>query len=178
MERVVITGMGTVNPLGLTVEESWRNVVNGISGVGPITLFDDSPLNVHIAAEVKGFVPENYMDPKEVRRRDRVEQLGVAAANAALKNSGLEIPEAQAGRVGVLVSSAIGGLKSLQDAVITNHTEGPRRVSPFLIPMLMANGTSGMIAIDHQIKGPCFSVASACASGSDGIGTALDRKST
>ncbi len=173
MERIVITGMGTVNPLGLTVEESWKNVVNGVSGVGPITLFDASPLQVHIAAEVKNFDPGNYMDVKEARRRDRFEQLGAAAANDALASSGLEVTEANAGRIGVLVSSAIGGLKSLQDAVITNFTEGPRRVSPFLIPMLMPNGASGMIAIDHQIKGPCFSVASACASGADGIGTAF-----
>jgi 3-oxoacyl-[acyl-carrier-protein] synthase II len=173
MERVVITGMGTVNPLGLTVEESWRNAVNGVSGVGPITLFDSSALNVHFAAEVKGFEPGRYMDPKEARRRDRFEQLGVAAAKDALASSGLEITEANSGRTGVLVSSAIGGIKSLQDAVITNYTEGPRRVSPFLIPMLMPNGAAGMIAIDHQIKGPCFSVASACASGADGIGTAV-----
>jgi 3-oxoacyl-[acyl-carrier-protein] synthase II len=173
MERVVITGMGTVNPLGLTVEESWRNAINGVSGVGPITLFDPSPLNVHFAAEVKGFEPGHHMDPKEARRRDRFEQLGAAAAKQALESSGLEINEANAGRIGVLVSSAIGGIKSLQDAVITNYTEGPRRVSPFLIPMLMPNGAAGMIAIDHQIKGPCFSVASACASGADGIGTAL-----
>ena len=173
MERVVITGMGTVNPLGLTVEESWRNVINGVSGVGPITLFDPSELNVHFAAEVKGFQPDRYMDAKEARRRDRFEQLGTAAANDAVTSSGLEITEANASRIGVLVSSAIGGIKSLQDAVITNHTEGPRRVSPFLIPMLMPNGAAGMIAIDHQIKGPCFSVASACASGADGIGTAM-----
>lgn len=173
MERVVVTGMGTVNPLGLTVEESWKNAVNGVSGVGPITLFDSSPLNVHFAAEVKGFEPDRYMDPKEARRRDRFEQLGVAAAKQALESSGLEITDTNTGRIGVLVSSAIGGLKSLQDAVITNHTEGPRRVSPFLIPMLMPNGAAGMIAIDFQIKGPCFSVASACASGADGIGTAL-----
>ena len=173
MERVVITGMGTVNPLGLTVEESWKNVIEGISGVGPITLFDPSALNVHFAAEVKGFEPDHYMDPKEARRRDRFEQMGSAAAKDAVASSGLEITEANAGRIGVLVSSALGGIKSLQDAVITNYTEGPRRVSPFLIPMLMPNGAAGMIAIDHQIKGPCFSVASACASGSDGIGTAM-----
>lgn len=173
MDRVVITGMGTVNPLGLTVEESWRNAVNGVSGVGPITLFDPSPLNVHFAAEVKNFEPERYMDAKEARRRDRFEQLGVAAAKDALASSGLEITEANSGRIGVLVSSAIGGLKSLSDAVIINYTEGPRRVSPFLIPMLMPNGAAGMVAIDNQIKGPCFSVASACASGSDGIGTAF-----
>lgn len=173
MERVVITGMGTVNPLGLTVQESWSNVISGISGVGPITLFDASSLGVHFAAEVKNFEPEKYMDAKEVRRRDRFEQLGAAAAQEAIRHSGLEVTEANAGRIGVLVSSAIGGIKSLQDAVLTNHAEGPRRVSPFLIPMLMPNGAAGMIAIDHQIKGPCFSVASACASGSDGIGTAF-----
>jgi len=173
MERVVITGMGTVNPLGLTVEESWKNAIEGVAGTGPITLFDSAPLNVHFAAEVKGFEPDKYMDPKEARRRDRFEQLGAAAAKMAIESSGLEITEANSGRIGVLVSSAIGGIKSLSDAVITNFTEGPRRVSPFLIPMLMPNGASGMIAIDHQIKGPCFSVASACASGIDGIGTAL-----
>jgi beta-ketoacyl-acyl-carrier-protein synthase II len=172
MERVVITGMGTVNPLGLTAEESWKNAINGVSGVGPITLFDSAPLNVHFAAEVKNFAAEQYMDAKEARRRDRFEQLGAAAAKMALEDSGLEITESNTGRIGVLVSSAIGGIKSLQDAVITNYTEGPRRVSPFLIPMLMPNGAAGMIAIDLQIKGPCFSVASACASGADGIGTA------
>lgn len=173
MEKIVITGMGTVNPLGLTVEESWKNVVNGVSGVGPITLFEPVLLNVHFAAEVKNFEPDKFMDAKEARRRDRFEQLGVAAAKDAIASSGLEITDANSGRIGVLVSSAIGGIKSLSDAVITNHTEGPRRVSPFLIPMLMPNGAAGMIAIDHQIKGPCFSVASACASGADGIGTAF-----
>jgi 3-oxoacyl-[acyl-carrier-protein] synthase II len=173
MERVVITGMGTVNPLGVTVEESWQNAINGISGVAPITLFDPSPLNVHFAAEVKNFAPEKYMDAKEARRRDRFEQLGVAAAKDAIASSGLEVTDSNSGRIGVLVSSAIGGIKSLSEAVIINYTEGPRRVSPFLIPMLMPNGAAGMIAIDHQIKGPCFSVASACASGSDGIGTAF-----
>jgi len=173
MEKIVITGMGTVNPLGVTVEESWKNVVNGVSGVGPITLFDPGLLNVHFAAEVKNFAPENYMDAKEARRRDRFEQLGTAATNDAISSSGIEITEENSGRIGVLVSSAIGGIKSLSDAVLTNHLEGPRRVSPFLIPMLMPNGAAGMIAIDHQIKGPCFSVASACASGADGIGTAF-----
>lgn len=173
MEKIVITGMGTVNPLGLSVEESWQNAINGVSGVGRITHFDPSTLNVHIAAEVKNFIPENYMDAKEARRRDRFEQLAIAAAKDAIASSGLEITEENSGRIGVLVSSAIGGIKSLSDAVITNYTEGPRRVSPFLIPMLMPNGAAGMIAIDFQIKGPCFSVASACASGADGIGTAF-----
>lgn len=174
-ERIVITGMGTVNPLGLNVDETWRNAVAGISGVAPITLFDShaANLNVHIAAEVKNFKPENFMDAKEARRRDRFEQFAVASARQALEQSGLQITAANAGRIGVIISSAIGGLQSLQDAVLTNHLEGPRRVTPFLIPMLMANGGAGMTAIEFGVKGPCFSVASACASGSDGIGAAL-----
>ncbi|MCX6082361.1 MAG: beta-ketoacyl-ACP synthase II [Chloroflexi bacterium] len=172
MEKIVITGMGTVNPLGLNVPESWKSVTNGISGVGPITLFDSTGWNVRIACELKGFDPANYMDAKEARRRDRFEQMGVAASKEALAQSGLEITDANRARVGVIVSSAIGGMKSLQDAVITMKDEGPRRVSPFLIPMLMPNGASGLIAIDNGIQGPCFSVVSACASGADGIGMA------
>ncbi len=173
MERIVITGMGTVNPLGLNVEETWRNAVNGVSGVAPITLFDASNLQVRIACEVKNFNPEKHMDAKEARRRDRFEQLATAAAAEALASAGLEVTEANAGRIGVIVSSAIGGLKAIAEAVIINEKEGPRRVSPFLIPMLMANGAAGLIAIDHGIKGPCLSVASACASGADGIGVAF-----
>lgn len=172
-DRIVVTGMGTVNPLGLSVKESWENAVAGRSGVGPITLFDSSPLQVHIAAEVKDFKPEDFMDGKEARRRDRFEQLAIAAARQALEQSGFEIHERNAGRIGVIISSAIGGLQSLQDATLTNYKEGPRRVSPFLIPMLMPNGGAGMAAIEFGIKGPCFSVASACASGADGIGMAL-----
>jgi beta-ketoacyl-acyl-carrier-protein synthase II len=172
-EKIVITGMGTVNPLGLNVKETWINIVNGVSGVAPITLFDPSSLQVHIAAEVKNFKPEDFMDAKEARRRDRFEQFAIAAAREALTHSGLQVTEKNAPRIGVIISSAIGGLHSLQEAILTNHTEGPRRVSPFLIPMLMANGGAGMTAIEFGIKGPCFSVASACASGSDGIGTAL-----
>ncbi len=172
MDKIVITGLGTVNPLGLNVEESWKNVVNGVSGVGPITQFDCTGWNVRIAAEVKGFDPANYMDAKEARRRDRFEQLGVAAAKQALAHSGLEINESNRSRIGVVVSSAIGGMKSLQEAIFTLKEDGPRRVSPFLIPMLMPNGASGLIAIDNGIQGPCFSVVSACASGADGIGMA------
>ncbi|MGE5072062.1 MAG: beta-ketoacyl-ACP synthase II [Anaerolineae bacterium] len=173
MERIVITGMGTVNPLGLTVAETWRNITEGVSGVGPLTLFDHSSLGVHIACEVKNFSPENYMEAREARRRDRFEQFASAAAQEAIKDSGLDVAQEDPARIGIIVSSAIGGLKSIADAVLTNDKEGPRRVSPFLIPMLMANGAAGLIAIDNGIKGPSFSVASACASGADGIGMAL-----
>ena len=173
MERIVITGMGTVNPLGLNVQDSWKNVTEGVSGVGPITQFDHSNQQVHIAAEVKGFDPTRLLETRETRRRDRFELLASAAASEAVASSGIQITEANAPRIGVVVSSAIGGLRSLEDAVLTVNRDGPRRVSPFMIPMLMANGASGLIAIDHGIKGPCFSVASACASGADGIGMAL-----
>jgi len=173
MERIVITGMGTVNPVGLNVGETWRNITAGVSGVGPITQFDPSNLQVHIAAEVKGFDATQVLPERETRRRDRFEQLASAAAAEAIADSGIEISESDAPRIGVIVSSAIGGLRSIADAVHTVEHDGPRRVSPFMIPMLMSNGASGLIAIDHGIKGPCFSVASACASGADGIGVAL-----
>ena len=173
MERVVITGMGTVNPIGFTVAETWKNVTAGVSGVGPITLFDASSLLVHIAAEVKGFDPVKYMDAKEARRRDRFEQLTAVAANEAIQSSGLTVTEENAGRIGVVISSAIGGLTTLQEAVLIANTDNPRRVNPFTIPMLMSNGGAGLVAIDYGIKGPCLSVASACASGADGIGIAM-----
>jgi beta-ketoacyl-acyl-carrier-protein synthase II len=172
MERIVITGMGTVNALGISVAESWQNAVNGVSGVGPITQFDTSEYLVKIACEARNFVPENYMDAKEARRRDRFEQMAVAAVKEAMTQSELTVTEANAGRIGVVISAAIGGLKSLEEAIFTVRDSSPRRVSPFLIPMLMPNGASGLTAIDYGIKGPCISVASACASGADGIGMA------
>ena len=172
MEKIVITGMGTVNPIGLNVEESWQNVINGVSGVGLVTRFDTSQWLAKIACEVKDFDPKQYMPAKEARRRDRFEQFATVAAQEALQQSGLEITEENSGRIGVLVSSAMGGLKSLQDAILKLRDEGARRISPFLIPMLMPNGAAGLIGIDHGIKGPAMSVASACASGIDGIGLA------
>lgn len=171
-ERVVITGMGAVCPLGLSVSESWQNAVNGVSGVGPITLFDTTDFLVKIACEVKNFRPENYLPVKEARRRDRFEQFASVAAQEAIHQSGLEFTESNAGRIGAILSSAIGGLTSLQETMYTVKDDGPRRISPFAIPMLMSNGAAGMLAIDYGIKGPSFSVASACASGSDGIGMA------
>src|SRR5258708_8424476 len=173
MERIVITGMGTANPLGLNVEETWKNVTAGVSGVGPITLFDHSKLGVHIACEVKNFEADKYMDAKEARRRDRFEQLATAAALEAIADARLEVTEETSPRIGIIVSSAIGGLKSIGEAVLVNENEGHRRVSPFLIPMLMSNGASGLIAVDSGIRGQCFSVASDGASGAGGIGMAL-----
>ena len=144
MERIVITGTGTVNPIGLSVNETWQNVTHAVSGVGPITQFDTSEYLVKIACEVKNFKGENYMDAKEVRRRDRYEQFAAAAVKEAMEQSGLQVTEANAGRIGVVISAAIGGLQSLEEAIFTVHDSSPRRVSPFLIPMLMPNGASGL----------------------------------
>jgi beta-ketoacyl-acyl-carrier-protein synthase II len=171
-QRVVITGMGTLNPVGHTVKETWTNIVNGVSGVAPIKNFDAGDFLVKIACEVKNFDPAQYMDVKEARRRDRHQQLASAASKEALATSGLQITAENAERVAVIVSSAIGGLKAVEDAVRVMLETGQRRISPFTIPMLMPNGAGGLIAIDTGAKGPNFSVASACASGADGIGAA------
>lgn len=172
VERVVVTGLGAISPLGLSATESWQNAWAGVSGVGPITMFDASDFLVQIACEVKNFQAEAWMPAREARRRDRFEQFASAAARQAIEQAGLEVPETRADRVGVIVSSAIGGLISLQENILAMHEDGPRRISPFLIPMMMANGAAGLIAIDYGFHGPCFSVASACASGADGIGIA------
>jgi beta-ketoacyl-acyl-carrier-protein synthase II len=171
-EKIVITGMGTVNPLGLSVKESWENALNGVSGVGPITLFDSSRVGVHIASEVKNFKPEDYMEPKEARRRDRYQQIASAAAKEAITQAGLSVDEEARGRIGVVMSSAVGGIGTMADMFFTLHNHGPRRLSPFSIPMLMSNGAAGLISIDYGFRGPSLSVASACASGIDAIGTA------
>jgi len=171
-ERVVITGMGAISPLGLSVNETWQNLVTGVSGVGPITAFDASEYQVQFACEVKGFQPEEYMPARDARRRDRTEQMGAAVARQAILQAGLEVSEENAGRMGVVFSSAIGGISSLQEAITTLNEEGPRRVSPFAIPMLMPNGAAGIISIDNGLCGPSLSVGSACASGADGIGMA------
>jgi len=171
-ERVVVTGMGAMSPLGLSAKESWQNAVAGVSGLGPITLFDTSEYLIKVACEVKGFDPKNYMHAREARRQDRFEQMAIAVAREAIEDAGLEVTEDNAGRIGVIVSSAIGGIESLQNGVLVMERSGPRKVSPFLIPMLMPNGGAGLIGIESGCQGPAFSVASACASGADGIGVA------
>jgi 3-oxoacyl-[acyl-carrier-protein] synthase II len=173
MHRVVITGIGAVSPLGLTAEQSWQSAISGKSGLGPITLFDVSNFPVQIAAELKNFNPEQYLDRKDARRMDRFEQMAAVASDEALKHSGLEITDANSHRIGVIISSAVGGLTSMVDQILTVENEGARKLSPFAIPRIMGNGASGMVSIAQGIRGPAFSVASACASASDGIGTAL-----
>ncbi|HLF89959.1 MAG TPA: beta-ketoacyl synthase N-terminal-like domain-containing protein, partial [Anaerolineales bacterium] len=171
-DKVVITGLGTINALGHNVKDTWQNIKNGVSGIGPITLFDTTDYLVKYACEVKNFNPDDYMPFKEARRRDRFEQLAFVAAREALTHSGLQITEENAGRVGIIISAAIGGFETIQDAAFTIKESGPRKLSPYIIPKVMPNGAAGMIGIETGAKGPSFSVASACASGADGIGTA------
>jgi 3-oxoacyl-[acyl-carrier-protein] synthase II len=171
-EKIVITGMGAITALGHSVGETWENIVNGVSGVGRITLFDSNDFLVHIACEVKDFRPEEMMNPREARRRDRFQQFSMVAAQEAIQQAGLLESKFNPDRVAVILSSAIGGLQTLSDAFQTLIDDGPRRLSPFVIPMLMSNGAAGLVAIDYGFLGPSFSVVSACASGADGIGTA------
>lgn len=170
--KVVVTGLGAISPIGLSAEKTWQNVTQGVSGVAPISLFDAQDFLVRIACEVKSFQPENYMPAKEVRRRDRYQQFATAAASEAIQQAGFIVDTLQPERIGVVFSSAIGGLNVLQEMIPLVDREGPRKVSPFAIPMLMPNGAAGLIAIDHGFTGPSLSVASACASGADGIGMA------
>lgn len=172
MHRVVITGFGAISPIGLTAEESWKAALKGQSGVGPLTLEHFPEFPVKFAAQIKGFDPHTVMDRKDVRRNDRFEWIAHAAAQEALKNSGLEITEDNRHRIGVIVSSAIGGIFSIEEQVNILYNDGPRRVHPFGIPKIMSNGASGTLSIRYGLGGPSFSVASACASGQDGIGTA------
>ena len=173
MERVVVTGMGTVNSVGQSVKETWQNILKGVSGVGPITLFDSSQLLVKIACEVKNFNPENYLPRNEARRRDRFEMFATAAIQEATRQSGLTVTEENAWRIGVIYSSAVGGLISIFDGFRLLINEGPRRVSPFLIPMYITNGPAAMTSLDYGLKGPCQSIVTACASGTDAIGMAM-----
>jgi 3-oxoacyl-[acyl-carrier-protein] synthase II len=171
MERVVITGTGTVNPLGLDPETTWKQAMAGVSAVAEIQQFDASRLPVKLACEVKGFDPADYMDVRSARRMDRFQQFAVAAAHEAVTQSGLDV-RAHADRVGVVISSTIGGMITIQDAAFQLMSEGPRKLSPFTIPMLMPNGAAGLVGIEFGAHGPSFSLASACASGADGVGSA------
>jgi len=172
MRRVVVTGMGAVSPVGYNAEATWQAIRNGQSGLGPITIFDSSNLPVHVAAEVKDFDPEAHFDKREVRRMDRFQWFGLMASSEAIDQAGLESSSIDRSRVGVIVSSASGGFISFREEIENTLENGPRRLSPFTIPKVMSNGASGLVSIKYGFQGPAFSVASACASGSDGIGTA------
>jgi 3-oxoacyl-[acyl-carrier-protein] synthase II len=167
--RVVVTGMGMVTPLGLDVASNWDALTHGRTGIGRITRFDPAPYETQIAGEVKGFEPTQYMDRKEIRRTDRFTHYGVAAASQALKDADLEtFPDHE--RVGTAIATGVGGLETLVKEVVLMEERGPSRLSPFLVPMLMANAASAQVSMQFGLKGPSLTHVSACASSSHAIG--------
>lgn len=171
-KRVVITGLGTINPLGHDVTESWSNLLDGVAGVGPLTRFDPSDLNIKVACEVKDFDPVELLGSKDARRRDRFEQFAYLAAQEAIAQSGLELTPENAERTGAIISSSGGGLGTVEASMLTLMDKGPRAINPFTTPMYMSSGAAGLTSIDFGLRGPAFSVESACASASDGLGVA------
>jgi 3-oxoacyl-[acyl-carrier-protein] synthase II len=169
--RVVITGMGVVTPLGNDLETFWSNLKNGVSGIRAIESFDTSKYDCRIAGEVRDFEPKNFFkNPKDVRRTDRFAQLAMAAAKSAMSDSGIEMANENPDRFGVLVSSGIGGLKTLEDQHFVLLTKGPQRVSAFTIPMLISNMASGLISMEFGMRGPNMCIVTACATSNNAIG--------
>ena len=170
--RVVITGLGAITPLGNDVETFWSNLKNGVSGIGKIEAFDTSAYDCKIGGEVRGFDPKAFFkNPKDVRRTDRFAQLALAAAKMALDDSGIDVENLRRrDRFGVIVSSGIGGLKTLQDQLTILLTKGPSRTSPFTIPMLISNMASGLISMEYDLRGPNMCIVTACATSNNAIG--------
>jgi len=170
--RVVVTGLGMLSPLAQSVDETWRRVLSGESGIGEITLFDCSNYSTRFAGQVDNFDPQEYIDKKEAKKMDRFIQLGIAAGKQALADSGLNISAANAHRVGVAIGSGIGGLEQIEQ----NHTKllnsGPKRVSPFFVPSTITNMISGFLSIMEGLKGPNLNVVTACTTGVHNLGIA------
>ncbi|MBI3621803.1 MAG: beta-ketoacyl-ACP synthase II [Nitrospirae bacterium] len=172
MNRVVITGLGAITPLGIGVEPTWAALCAGRSGVGPITRFDASAFPVRIAAELRGFNPADYIEAKEIKKMDTFIHYAVAAAAMAVEDAKLPVPSPQPERVGVYVGSGIGGLGAIEHWHVVLKTKGPQRITPFFIPMTIINLASGQIAIRVNAKGPNSCAVTACATGNHCIGDA------
>ena len=173
IKRVVVTGLGSITPIGNNITEYWQGLLSGRSGIGPITGFDASRHASRIAGEVKGFDPHEYMQRKEAKRMDRFSQFAIAASKQAIADSQLEINDLNADQVGVLIGSGIGGLKVLEEQQEIYLTKGPSRCSPFMIPTMIANMAAGLVAIHLGAKGPNCCTVTACAAGSNAIGDAF-----
>ena len=170
--RVVVTGMGIVSPVGLTLEENWSNITAGVSGIEQISLFDSTGYPCQVAGQVKGFDPSNYMPPKDARKMDRFIQLGMAASLDAFKDSGLEVTEENAERIGAHIGSGIGGISSIEKATTTLQERGFRKVSPFFVPSSIINMISGNLSISLGLRGPNLSMVTACTTATHAIGDA------
>ncbi len=173
-KRVVVTGMGTISPLGLDVPTSWQNLVAGRSGIAPITLFDTTEMDVRIAGEAHGFEATDYMSAKDARRTDRFTQFAIAALAEAWAQSGLAIDDHNAADVGVIIGSGVGGIWTYSREFAVLHEKGPRRVSPFLVPMITVDVPAVQIALRTGAAGPNMAVTSACATGADAIGQSYE----
>jgi 3-oxoacyl-[acyl-carrier-protein] synthase II len=173
-QRVVVTGIGAVSPLGLDVPSLWQGIVEARSGIGPITLFDPAGLDTTFAGEVKGFDAANYMDRKEVRRLDRFIHLAVAATREALKSSELAITPDNRDEIGVFIGSGIGGITTLADQIEVLRSRGPGRVSPFLVPAMITNMAAGIVSMLVGARGPNLCTTSACATAAHAIGEAAE----
>lgn len=169
--RVVVTGLGAITPLGNDVATTWANCRSGKNGIGKTTLVETGDLAAQIAAEVKGFDPELVFGKKETRRSSRCIQLALVAAREAVADSGLDVA-AEGDKIGVLIGSGVGGIEVLERAVLALDHDGPRRISPFTVPAMIADMPSGMVSIEFGAKGPNFAVVSACSSGAHAIGEA------
>jgi len=172
-KRVVVTGVGMITPLGVGVQESWDGLLAGRSGIRKITHFDASNFPTQIAGEVEGFSAEDYIESKEIKKMDRFIHLAVAAASISLADSGLKITDENAERVGVTVGSGMGGLHAIEHYHSVLLEKGPKRITPFFIPMLIVNLAAGQVSIRAGAKGPNSAVATACATGSHSIGDAF-----
>lgn len=172
--RVVITGVGLITPLGIGKDESWAGVCAGRSGIGEITRFNTTEFTTKIAGEVKNFNPEDFLPKKDAKRTELFIAYAVAAARMALEDSGLKITNDNANRVGVLTGCGLGGLSMIEMTANIVETKGPKRVSPFFIPMLIGNMAPGMISIHLGAKGPNSAVATACAAGAHAVGDAFE----
>ena len=168
--RVVVTGLGVISPVGNTVSEAWDNLIAGKSGIGPITRFDASNFASRIAGEVKGFDVAEYLSAKEARRMDVFIHYGMAAGIQAIRDSGIEVTEANADRIGVNIGSGIGGLPMIEETHDDFLGGGPRKISPFFIPGTIINMISGNLSIMFGMKGPNLAVVTACTTGLHAIG--------
>ena len=173
MRRVVITGMGTINPVGHDLEETWTGIQNGVCGIDFIKQIDTSQYKVKIAAEVKDYEADKYLDRKEARRMDRYTQFAMIAFREAFKDAGISIENEDPYRCGTIISSGIGGLKTIENEYIKGQSRGFEKISPYFIPMSIANMAAGEIAIEAGFKGVCESIVTACASGSNAVGEAF-----
>jgi len=170
----VVTGIGTLCPLGLDTSTTWEGITAGKSGIDRITLFDPEPLTTKFAGEVKGFEPTDYINRKDARHMDRFAQLAVAASRQATEHAGLKIDSSNQENIGIIIGSGIGGLTTLSEQVRVMLERGPDRVSPFLVPMMISDMAAAQVSIALGVKGPNLCITSACSSGSDAIGAAYE----